>query len=212
MDKQDELCGQYYCNGVVVGCDHLLLVLSVNSEILHGKNIWFAVCGQFSTRIFSGSSFDCNVKSFAASWSKNHDQTIGTASNAIPRYHYQWRWQHTCTLNCCYLLCVGNGMDIFVDMETVEKVSLQVKCIESLVSMCSRKSMAQHWGAYRYLFANHQCDKCKSCVGKTYLNGRFAWQFCPMRKFDGWHNWHDPSLLWNMCKTGNWMGTHGVVW
>ena len=39
MDKQDELCGKHYCNGVVVGRDYLLLVLSANFEILHGKNI-----------------------------------------------------------------------------------------------------------------------------------------------------------------------------
>ncbi len=39
MDEQDEFCGQYHCNGIVVGSDHLLCVLSTNSLLLHGKNV-----------------------------------------------------------------------------------------------------------------------------------------------------------------------------
>ena len=35
-------------------------------------------------------------------------------------------------------------MDIFVDVETVEKVPLQVKRLESFVSMCAQKLLAQH--------------------------------------------------------------------
>ena len=39
MDKQNELCGKYHCNGTVVGRDHLLCVLSMHLTVLHGKNV-----------------------------------------------------------------------------------------------------------------------------------------------------------------------------
>ncbi len=59
-------------------------------------------------------------------------------------------------------------------LETVEKVSLQVKCPKSIVFMCPRKSIVEHRSAHRYLFASYLCNKCKSCVGKIDINGRIA--------------------------------------
>ncbi len=39
MDKQDEFCSKYHCNGTAVGCNHLLPVLSTNPPVLHGENV-----------------------------------------------------------------------------------------------------------------------------------------------------------------------------
>ncbi len=65
-------------------------------------------------------------------------------------------------------------MDSFVGLETVEKVSLQVKCSASIVSMCPRKLMVEHRSAHRHLSASNQRDKCESGVGKIDVNGRIA--------------------------------------